>query len=129
MQKTKIPICINQVEFHPFFNQKKLFEFCKNNNIVMIAYSPLARGLVFEDETLKRIGDSHGKNAGQVALRLAIQKGIVVIPKASSEEHLQRNLNIFDFELSIGEMHKIKGLNRDQRIVDPVDISEFDRHE
>lgn len=127
--KTKVPICVNQVEFHPYLYQKELLEFCKENNIIITAYCPLAHGELINEPTLKKIGEKHNKSASQVSLRWLIQKGTIVVPKASSEKHLKENLEIFDFELSVEEMQEIDGLNKNKRIVEYEGLSEFDRKE
>ncbi len=124
LQVSKVPIAVNQVEFHPGLYQKKLLEFCEEHGIIVTAYSPLGRGGLVGDETLAAIGKAHGKTAGQVALRWLHQHGIVVIPKASSEAHLRENRGIFDFSLTDEEMARIDALDGG-RIVRPP-FAEFD---
>jgi diketogulonate reductase-like aldo/keto reductase len=113
---SRIPIVNNQVEYHPYMNQDKLFEFCLANNAVLTAYSPLARGRVLHDHTLIEIGKGHGKSPAQVALKWLLQKGAVVIPKASSEEHLRANADMDDWELSPEEMEKINAIESETRL-------------
>ncbi|NTV22756.1 MAG: aldo/keto reductase [Nanoarchaeota archaeon] len=112
-----IPVAVNQIELHPYLQQKEMQEYCKKVGIKIMAYSPLARGHVISDKTLSEIGNKHGKTCGQVTLRWIIQKGIIAIPKASSMTHLKENLEIFDFELNDGEMKKIDALDKGERIV------------
>jgi diketogulonate reductase-like aldo/keto reductase len=76
------------------------------------AYSPLARKRVLEDQTLSSIGENHGKSPAQTALRWQIQRGVIVIPKASSLEHLRNNMDIFDWSLSDDEMDTIDGIEK-----------------
>ncbi|MBI2106529.1 aldo/keto reductase [Candidatus Woesearchaeota archaeon] len=116
---SKVPISINQVEYHPYLNQEELLQYCKENNIVITAYSPLARGRILEDSTLKEIAKKYNKTISQVVLRWLIQKGLIVIPKASSESHIKENLEIFDFELKKEDMNKINSLDKNQRFVNP----------
>lgn len=120
-----VPITVNQVEFHPRFYQKELLEFCKKNKIVVTAYSPLGRGALLEDKTLKEIAARRGKTPAQVCLRWALEKGAVVIPKASSEEHLKENLRVFGWRLSKQDAEKIDSLNKNERIIAP-NFSDFD---
>lgn len=112
-------IAVNQVEFHPFLYQKELLETCAQHGIVLTAYSPIARGAVKGNETLEAIGKAHGKTAVQVTLRWLLDKGVVVIPKASSRPHLEANLQVLDFSLSKRETAAIDALNEDKRFVDP----------
>ncbi len=123
--KSEIPISVNQVEYHPYLNQENLLEECKRNKIALTAYSPLARGKILDDPILIKIANEVDKNPGQVALRWLIQKGIIVIPKASSENHLRENMEIFDFKLSNQQMDEIEGIQIKKRLVNPK-FSEFD---
>jgi 2,5-diketo-D-gluconate reductase B len=103
----------NQVEYHPHKAQDDLLEQAKKMDYLLTAYRPIARGEVSDDETLREIGEAHGKTPAQVALRWLIQQEkVAAIPKATSEEHLEGNLNVFDFELSDEEMKRIFGLRR-----------------
>ena len=114
------PISCLQVEYHPFLGQRPLRTLCEEHDIALTAYSPLARGEVLENETLKSIGEAHGKSAGQVALRwLMDQQNVVAIPKASSEKHLRANLGIFDFTLTADDMSRIDALECGKRLIDP----------
>jgi 2,5-diketo-D-gluconate reductase B len=113
------PLVCNQVELHPFLDQSKVIEACRQHGMAVVAYSPIARGGVKNDAVLARIGQAHGKTAAQVSLRFLVQRGIVVIPRTSRIERLSENLAIFDFDLSEPEMAEIAGIaNRDGRIVD-----------
>jgi len=117
--RAKIPVAMNQVEFHPFLYQKELLDFCIGHKIGITAYCPLARTAVFKNKVLQEVGKKHEKTAGQAALRWLYQKGIVVIPKASSKKHLSENYEIFDFNLSDEEMAAIDALNENRRIIAP----------
>ncbi|MFH2021448.1 MAG: aldo/keto reductase [archaeon] len=90
----------NQVEFHPYLYQKKLFNYCTEKGIVLTAYSPIARGAVFKDEKILAIGKKHKKTPGQISLRWLLDKKMIVIPKASTEEHIKENMEVFDFKLT-----------------------------
>jgi 2,5-diketo-D-gluconate reductase B len=104
-------IFCNQVEYHPYKGQDELLEQAKDMDYLLTAYSPLAKGAVLRDQTLQKIGKDHGKTPTQVALRWLIQQEkVAAIPKATSEEHLQGNLDQFDFELGDEEMGRISSL-------------------
>jgi 2,5-diketo-D-gluconate reductase B len=101
----------NQVEYHPYKGQAELLEQAKDIDYLLMAYSPVAKGAVLNDRTLLEIGEAHGKTSAQVALRwLVQQEKVAAIPKATSEDHLKGNLNVFDFELSNEEMERISEL-------------------
>jgi len=113
-------IFTNQVEYHPFLDQSEVLQKCRELDMMLTAYSPLARGNVIGNETLNHIGSNYGKTEVQVALRWLIQQqNVCAIPKASTEEHIVDNLDIFDFSLSDDEMSEIDDLSRGDRKVDP----------
>jgi diketogulonate reductase-like aldo/keto reductase len=112
------PLVCNQFECHPFLDQSKLIAACRQHGIAVVAYSPIAKGRVRDDETLSRIGAEHKKTAAQVCLRFLVQQNIVVIPRTSKVERLSENAAIFDFALSEPEMAGIAALaRRDGRLV------------
>jgi 2,5-diketo-D-gluconate reductase B len=120
------PLVCNQFECHPFLDQSKLIDACRRNGMAVVAYSPIAKGRVGDDETLSRIGAAHKKSAAQVCLRFLVQQNIVVIPRTSKVERLSENAAIFDFTLGAREMADISALaRRDGRLVN----SAFSRHQ
>jgi 2,5-diketo-D-gluconate reductase B len=106
-------IFCNQVEYHPYRAQDELLEQAKEMDYLLTAYRPLSKGTILNDETLQEIAEAHGKTPAQVALRWLIQQEkVAAIPKATSEDHLKSNLDVFDLELSEEEMERIFGLSR-----------------
>lgn len=122
LEVEEIPVCVNQVEFHPYLYQKELLEFCKKHDVVLVAYCPLARGRIVRDKTIIELGEKYGKSPAQISLRWILQKGAIPIPKASSEEHLNENMNIFDWKISKKDENKIDSIRIKKRIVDPFGI-------
>ncbi|MDP2974201.1 MAG: aldo/keto reductase, partial [Candidatus Diapherotrites archaeon] len=118
--KIESEIATNQIEMHPLLQQKNLRHYCSLRKIPITAYSPLARGRVFSNETIMKIAAAHGKTAGQVSLRWLLQKGTIVIPKASSREHLQQNLDVFDWKLSEEEIAEIDAIKNQKRVVNTL---------
>lgn len=116
MDECEVTPAINQVECHPFLQQKELKEFCRKHGIRVEAYSPLMNGTdVLQDEVIKEIADQYGKTPAQVILRWHLQSDVVVIPKTVTPSRMDENLNVFDFELSDADMEKIAGLDRNLR--------------
>ena len=114
------PVFCNQIEFHPYLAQDALMALARQHDFLLTAYSPLARGHVLKDETLKEIASTHGKTPAQATLRWLIQlDGVAAIPKASDRHHRRRNFEVFDFELTAGDMQRIANLARGRRFVDP----------
>jgi 2,5-diketo-D-gluconate reductase B len=100
-------------------DQTKVFGACRGSGLAVTAYAPLARGAVLGHETLRRIGARHGKSDAQVALRILVQRGAIVIPKSARPEGLAENFAIFDFALTADEMKEFAGLaHSGGRIVD-----------
>jgi 2,5-diketo-D-gluconate reductase B len=121
------PIFTDQVEFHPFLGQDALVELAIEKDFMVTAYSPLARGKVPEDATLREIGEAHGKTAGQVALRWLLDTPqVCTIPKASSHERRVENFEVFDFELTDDERARIDALPKGERIIDPGFAPDWD---
>ena len=116
---------VNQVEFHPNFVQNELFSFCDSNGIRLEAWSPLARGRVFEHQTILSLCAKYGKTPAQIVLRWELQKGIVVIPKSSNKDRIIENSKIFDFELDITEIGHIDNMHTGIRIGADPDNFDF----
>ncbi len=105
------PILTNQIEYHPFKGQSEMVGFCQERDIMITAYSPVARGAVTKDPVIASIAERHGKTPAQVTLRWLIQQAKVsAIPKAARPEHRRGNFDIWDFELSPDEMRAIRAL-------------------
>jgi len=117
------PIFCNQVEYHPYLSQAPVLEYCQENDIVLTAYCPLARGDVFDDETVQDIAMAHGKNPSQVVLRWLLQQdNVAAIPRSGNKAHIRENFHIFDFELSEDEMKRISALEQGHRICEGVGV-------
>ena len=125
IKATALPLSVNQVEVHPLFYQHELITFCKEHKIVVTAYSPLAHGKILKSDILKEISYKKEAEPGQIALAWLIQKNIVVIPKASSEEHIRANIEALSVELTNEEMSLIDKLPEQKRTSDPM-WAEFD---
>jgi diketogulonate reductase-like aldo/keto reductase len=99
------PLVTNQVQFHPYKPQRGMLGYCQSEGMLLTAYSPLARGKVLDDDDVQRLAEKYDRTPAQVALRWATQhRGVVVIPKSASEEHLRENLALFDFKLTREEV-------------------------
>lgn len=102
------PLLTNQVEYHAYRPRDDLLAFCREHDVLLTAYSPLAEGRLAKDDELGRVGARYNKSAAQVAIRWLIQQdGVLTIPKASTRQHLLENTQVFDFELTPEEMRTI----------------------
>ena len=104
---------VNQVEMHPFFQQRLNVDTMDGYGVVPEAWAPFDEGLrdFFHDPVLTRIGAKHGKTAAQVALRWNIQRGVVVIPKTVHRDRMEQNLDVFDFRLDEQDMADIAAMD------------------
>jgi 2,5-diketo-D-gluconate reductase B len=125
LARSEEPLLVDQVEYHPYLNQDAVREELHANGMALIAYSPLAKGRVFDEPTLARIGARYGKNPGQGALRWLIQQdGVAAIPRSSREAHARANFDVFDFALSDAEMAEISALaHPGGRQIDPAGMA------
>lgn len=121
------PIFCNQVEYHPLLGQFDLLDYAADEDLLVTAYSPLGQGKLINHPLLKEIGNKYGKSASQISLRwLVEQEQVVAIPKASSKEHLEANLDIYDFVLEDDDFYAIDDLDKSTRIINPDFAPEWD---
>lgn len=121
-------IFCNQVEYHPFLNQDDLLKICRDHNLMLTAYSPIAKGRVMENRQLLEIGKTYGKTPAQVSIRWLMQQdNVVPIPRSSNHEHRKSNFNVFDFELSPSEMETIHQLTGNYRLIDEAFAPDWDK--
>ena len=114
---------VNQVEFNPFVFQPDLLNFCNEHNILLEAYTPIARGKRFDHHAIKEISQKHSKTPAQVMLRWGLQHKVIVIPKSSNEKRIKENADIFNFNLDEDDMKKLNSLDEDLRAsADPHEI-------
>ena len=118
---------INQFEVHPLFTQKPLIDYCKSKNIVVQAYTPIAR---FDDRlvrlpALKAIATKYNKTIVQVVLRWHIQNGIIPVVRSLNKKRQLENISVFDFELTNEEMKIIDGFNINSRLRYDPDNCDF----
>ncbi|GAB0092495.1 Aldo-keto reductase [Sergentomyia squamirostris] len=133
-----------QIEVHLYLQQKKLIDYCRKNDIVVTAYSPLgSRGIVemlkstgiirdipdvIENPDVVKLAEKYGKTAPQILLKYSVQRGLVIIPKSTNEERLKQNIDLFDFSLSEDDMEMLAGLDENVRICDFSFFKGIDKH-
>ncbi len=113
-------LAANQVEYHPYLDQRPLLDLMRSRGLVLIAHSPLARGAVLNDPVMQEIAGQRGLSVAQVTLRwLVQQERVVAIPGAVNVEQLRENLKVLEARLTKDEMAAISALARGTRIVNP----------
>ena len=113
------PIFANQVEMHPLLQQEELRAYAAETDLNLVAYSPLARGGVFDVPEVSEIAEQHGVSEAQVSLAWLREKGITTIPKATSAAHIEDNWASLNLDLSDDDVERIDGIGRTDRRVDP----------
>lgn len=114
---------VNQVEFSPFLYLKELQNYCESKEIALESYSPLTKGYRLNEPRLIEIARRYDKSTSQILIRWCLQKGTIVIPKSSRNEHIKENADIFDFEISEADMLALDNLNENYRSTwDPTTV-------
>ncbi|XP_076935236.1 D-galacturonate reductase-like isoform X2 [Bidens hawaiensis] len=127
----KIPPVVNQVEMNPLWQQKKINEFCKKNDILLTAYSPLGafgtqwgHNRVMECDVLQDIAKSRGKTVAQICLRWMYEQGVSFVVKSFNPERMKQNLDIFDWSLSEEEVIKISQIPQQKHVYTGLMLNE-----
>ncbi|WP_133015356.1 aldo/keto reductase [Clostridium cuniculi] len=107
---------VNQIEIHPQSSKNDMLSYCEENNIQLVAWSPIMRGKLFSNELMIGLAEKYKKTIAQIILRWHVQRGVIPIPKSSNEERIKENLNIFDFELSNDDIRTIDLLNEGDNV-------------
>jgi 2,5-diketo-D-gluconate reductase B len=113
------PIFANQIECHPLLPQAELRAHCADHGVEVVAYSPLARGEVFDVPEIRAVAEKHGVSEAQVSLAWLREKGVAAIPKATGEDHVRDNWASRTLDLDAEDVAKIDGIDRRERMVDP----------
>lgn len=125
MDATDVVPQFNQIELHPYFNQKEVQEFCDEHDIKVTAWMPLMRNRgLLDHPTIVDIAQRHGKTPAQVVLRWHLAHDRIIIPKSKTPERIRENFDILDFNLELTEVAEIDSLNKNARQgKDPDDVS------
>ena len=119
MNESTVKPAVLQIECHPYAQRLAMREKVKPYGIHITCWFPLAgamsNGALFKDPIIRQIAEAHGKSPAQVILRWHMQEGFSAIPGASNPDYIKENIEIFDFELTDGEMAQMRGLNKEER--------------
>ena len=102
---------VNQIEIHPASSKNNMLKYCQENDIQLVAWSPIMRGRLLESDLMNKLSEKYKKTSAQIVLRWHLQRGVIPIPKSSNEVRIKENLDIFNFELSDEDMKEIDLLN------------------
>jgi 2,5-diketo-D-gluconate reductase A len=112
----RIRPAVDQVELHPYFQQRDLRSFLREHGIAVEAWYPIGHGSkeLLAEPVFAELGGTYGKSPVQIILRWHVQSGVIAIPKSTSPAHIQQNFDVFDFELTVEEMRRIDALDRNR---------------
>jgi 2,5-diketo-D-gluconate reductase B len=110
-------IATNQVELHPLMQNRPIVEHCRALDIPLTAYSPLARGAVNENKTLRRIGAVHDATPAQIALAFLMAEGFIVIPSSGNRARIAENFAAHSIVMNLEEINEIRGIDEGRRLV------------
>ncbi len=115
----KVKPAVNQIEFHPYIYNEQLatLEFCRQQGIVVEAYSPLAHGRHSKEPIIAEIAAKHQASSAQIMLAWCLHHGTVPIPKSTDPGRMKENFQAIDVSLSVQELDKINSLSRDESII------------
>jgi diketogulonate reductase-like aldo/keto reductase len=111
----KVKPVVNQVELHIFLQQPELVTYCKENNILVEAYSPLAHAKAMDNPVVRSIAEKHKKTYAQIMLRWLLQQDVVVLPKSVTPSRIKENIDIFDFRLDSNDLRELAEQDQDLR--------------
>ncbi|MER6979081.1 aldo/keto reductase [Streptomyces carpinensis] len=126
LDATSVVPAVNQLEIHPYFQQREVLDFDDTHGILNQAWSPIGgitfypgygedRRSVLQDPAVTAIAETHGKSPAQVLLRWGLQQGRSVIPKSTRRERIAENIDVFDFELTADELTALDALETGRR--------------
>ena len=110
LMKTEVKPMVDQIEFHPGLLQEETVKYCKDNGILVEAWSPLGTGKMLSNPTLIEIAGKYGKSVAQVCIRWCLQHEILPLPKSVTASRIKENIEVFDFELKQEDMVTIDSL-------------------
>ncbi|KAF7432780.1 hypothetical protein PC9H_004723 [Pleurotus ostreatus] len=102
---------VNQIELHPFCQQKPIVEYCRKHAIVVQAYCPILRGKM-DHEVIQEIAKKHARDPAQILIRWSLQRGFVPLPKSATPGRIHSNAQVYDFSLNEDDMKDLDSLDR-----------------
>lgn len=119
-------IFTNQVEIHPYLQNRQVVAFCQQHGITLTGYMPFAYGEVLKDEVIQTIAKQHNASAAQVVLAWMRQQGYVTIPSSTKLANIESNIASLSLTLTADEMASINTLDRNFRLASPDFAPEWD---
>lgn len=116
LNECRIKPVVNQIECHPYLQQREMKAFCKDQQIFIQSWSPIYRGEeIFDEPIIKALAEKHGKTPAQIIIRWHLQENSIVIPKSVTPSRIRENIDVFDFNLTKEDMESIRTLDQNKR--------------
>ncbi len=125
MAEARVPPAVNQIELHPFNfrSRRDVMDYCRREEIVLEAYSPLTKAQRLDDPVVGEIAQAHHRTPAQILIRYGLEKGAVSLPKSANRDRIRENADVFDFRLSTDEMARLDNLDEGLATSwDPTDV-------
>lgn len=110
LMETEVKPMVNQIEFHPGMMQLDIYDYCRENNILVEAWSPLGSGAMRTNEFINKIAEKYNKSFAQICLRWVLQNGVLPLSKSVTPSRIKENAEIFDFEISAEDMEALNAM-------------------
>ncbi len=110
LTETEISPMVNQIEYHPGLTQAETVAYCRENDIVVEAWSPLGTGRMLKSEELQVMAAKYGKSVAQLCIRWCLQNGVLPLPKSVTPSRIEENVDVFDFEITKEDMAEINAI-------------------
>lgn len=111
----KVVPAVDQIETNLYCQRSVERKWLDKKNVAHMAYAPLGQGNrneMFAEPEVVALAEKYNKKPSQILLRFLTQKGIIVIPRSTKPEHIRENFDIFDFNLTDGEMAQLTELDQ-----------------
>ena len=110
LMDTEVKPMVDQIEFHPGFMQQETVDFCRENGLLVEAWSPLGTGSMLGNDTINAVADKYGRSAAQICIRWCMQHDVLPLPKSVTASRIEENLDVFGFEIAPEDMAAIDAL-------------------
>jgi len=104
---------VNQIELHPFCQQKDIVDYCNAHNIIVEAYCPIIRGQM-DHPVIQKLAEKYNRDPAQVLIRWSLQRGFIPLPKSATPARIRSNAAVYDFDLTPEDVAQLDALDRGQ---------------
>lgn len=122
LMETEVKPMVNQIELHPGQAQAETLAYCRDNGILVEAWSPMGRGKLLDHPLIAGIAAQYGKTPAQLCIRWCLQKGVLPLPKSVTPARIRENVQVFDFTISPEDMARLDAMPPTATSHDPDEI-------